>query len=67
MENWVLLRTFDSEGEARVVESRLRSEGIATQLQGSHSVAAGRVPEMLRLMVQKQDLDKAKSILSTKV
>lgn len=63
MENWVLLATFSSEGEARVVQSKIESVGIATQLIGSQSRAAGLIPEMLRLMVQARDLDKAKEAL----
>lgn len=63
MENWVLLSSFSSEGEARVVQSKLESEGIATQLIGSQSRAAGLIPEMLRLMVQARDLEKAKETL----
>jgi hypothetical protein len=61
--NWVLLQAFDSEGEVRVVESKLNSEGIETWVEGSHSRVLGPVPDMLRLMVQPQDLEKAKSIL----
>lgn len=64
MEKWVVLQTFDSEAEARVVLSKLESKGIATQLLGSQSKAAGLVPNMLRLMVLQKDLEKAKSILT---
>jgi hypothetical protein len=63
MENWTLLRTFESEGEARVVESVLNAEGIETQLLGSHSRAAGPVPEILQLRVRPADLPKAQEIL----
>ncbi len=63
MENWVLLGTYSSEAEVRVIQSKLESVGIPTHLIGSHSRAAGLIPEMLRLMVQPQDLEKAREIL----
>ena len=34
---WTVLRKFDSEGEARVVESFLRAKGFEVQLLGAHS------------------------------
>lgn len=65
MDKWVLLETFNSEAEARVVESRLQAEGIETQLLGSQSRAAGLIPEMLRLMVQNADENRAQAILKS--
>lgn len=64
MDNWLLIKSFDTEAEARVVESRLRSEGLKVQLTGSHSIAAGPVPGLFQLFVQEPDLKKAIQILN---
>ncbi len=36
-EGWSVLRRFDSEGEARVVESFLKAKGFDVQLLGAHA------------------------------
>lgn len=64
MENWVLLGKFNSEAEARVIQSLLASLDIECQLYGSHSRPAGLVPDMLRLMVRSEDLEKAREAMS---
>lgn len=66
MEAWTVLNSYNSEAEARVIESKLNSEGIVTQLLGSQSRAAGLVPNMLQLQVRTEDLSKAKKILKIK-
>ncbi len=60
---WTLLENFSSEAEARVVESRLKAEGLTVELLGVQSRAAGYMPGGLRLMVLTQDLESAKIIL----
>lgn len=51
-DEWVVLKTFDTESEARVVESFLRAQGFEVQLLDTHSF--GFVP--LKGLVNKQGL-----------
>jgi hypothetical protein len=67
MDEWVVLESFPSEVEARVVESFLRAQGLEVQLLDTHmntyapsSLSHGRG---MRLTVRSADLERAKSLL----
>jgi len=65
---WTVLRTFESEPEARVVEAFLQANEIHVQLLGTHStysiVAPGSRRTLgLRLMVREEQLAAAKQLL----
>ncbi len=64
MEDSILLQSYDTEAIARVVESKLKSEGLEVQLTGSHAIAAGPVPGLFQLFVREPDFKKAVQILS---
>lgn len=55
-EEWLLLRTFESEGEARVVESFLLARGFEVELLGTfgvyHAIPGKMAGSGLRLMVR---------------
>lgn len=65
---WKVLKTFESEAEARVVESFLSAKGVDVQLLGTHAkytvVAPGSSPmQGLRLMVRDEQAAQAVEIL----
>lgn len=65
---WTVLRSFESEAEARVVEAFLRANDIEVQLLGTHShpgaVAPGsRHSAAMRLMVRQDQAPEARSLL----
>ena len=60
-EGWSVLRRFDSEGEARVVESFLKAKGFDVQLLGAHSHQTTAVRGFaagvgMRLIVRENDV-----------
>ncbi len=66
---WKVLKTYDSEAEARVVESFLAAKGVDVQLLGTHSKYTVLAPgsstmQGLRLMVRDEQLPMANEILS---
>ena len=65
---WTVLRTFESEPEARVVEAFLQANEVDVQLLGTHShssiVAPGSLKTSgMRLMVRDEQLPVAKQLL----
>lgn len=63
-----MLKTFESEAEARVVESFLSSKGVEVQLLGTHSKYTVMAPSSLnlqglRLMVRDGQADMASQLL----
>lgn len=65
---WVLLKAFETEAEARVVESFLASHDIKTQLLNTHSNYAqfapgGRKTRGLHLLIGESELNRAKELL----
>jgi hypothetical protein len=69
MDGWSHLKTFLSEGEARVVESFLLAQGIEVKLLDTHSkythISPGRGQFAgLRMIVRESDLDAARDLLA---
>src|SRR4051812_33618202 len=67
MVKWVLLKSFDSEAEARVVESFLRANDFEVELLDTRVVGsgAGRAgPTGMRLMVRSEDLERARNLIT---
>jgi hypothetical protein len=65
---WKVLKTFESEAEARVVESFLTAKGLDVQLLGTHSKYTVMAPSSmtlqgLRLMVRDEQVDAASQFL----
>lgn len=66
---WTVLRKFDSEGEARVVESFLRAKGFEVQLLGAHShqavsaVRGFQAGAGMRLVVRETDATAAEQAM----
>lgn len=64
---WKVLKTYETEAEARVVESFLSAKGLDVQLLGTHSqytAAPGSTSlQQLRLMVREEQLVSAREIL----
>lgn len=66
-DQWEILDAFNSESEARVVESFLRAQGIDVQLLDTHvnSIPAVRASVSgMRLMVRASDLERAREALA---
>ena len=70
MSDWQLLTSFQSEAEARVVESFLLAHQVEAQLLDTHSKYTHIVPTRalsggggLRLLVREHDLERARSLL----
>ena len=66
---FVVLKTFESEAEARVVESLLTAQGFVVELHGTHasvytSVRASQKGVGLRLMIRERDLEAAQEALN---
>lgn len=65
--NWSLLKVFDSEAEARVVESFMKAKGFTVELLGVYAYGeTGRgtmAGNGLRLMVLENEFDRAKKAL----
>ncbi len=66
---WTVLRSFESEGEARVVEAFLKAHDIEVQLLGTHShpgaVGPGsRHTAAMRLMVREGQAADARALLN---
>lgn len=69
MDMWRVLQTFDSEGEARVIESFLIAHGIDAHLLGTHDKSKHLAPGSLmgagmRLMVRMEQVEAARKLLS---
>lgn len=68
MKDPVLLSSYDSEGEARVVESFLRANGFDVELMGTktqpYSLVAKITGGGLRLMIASEQLPAAKQKLA---
>jgi hypothetical protein len=65
---WVLLRRFESEAEARVVESFLGSHDIPVQLLGTFArytvmIPGGKKSSGMQLLVRESELKRAKELL----
>jgi hypothetical protein len=68
-DGWAVLKTFDSESEARVVESFLRAQGFEVQLLDTHSHGFAPVKGLLkrqglRLIVRESRLAEAEGALN---
>jgi hypothetical protein len=65
---WVLLKAFDSEAEARVVESYLSAHSIPVQLLGTFSrytvmIPGGKKSSGMQLLVPEGERERAKELL----